>query len=301
MTEKVNMKTPTQKAAKSKGAKIEATKTDPRKMMETLKPAFSKMISKGEKQGHLTLEEINETLAPAELSSEQMDKCLVKIEKSGIDVVEKKKPKKAAAKKKTTKSTKGSAADFGSVTDPVKMYLREMGLVTLLSREDEVYIAKKIEAGEQSVLKAFIGVALGVGKIVELGETVRNEGLRTRYILKDIDDGDVYVDEEALIENFMEVIKSIETINIEIGEFREKLFTEEMPWDERRRVRRCIVRRNRKIYALLRDWRLESRVIDNIEKGIHSEIEWFENRNQTFVTCAKKKQCDGDGPSRKHG
>ena len=303
MTEKVDMNTPTQKAGAPTDAKKDKkpnpaalskqTGSKQENTMGIIKPAFKKMISKAGKQGYLTLDEVNESLAPAALSSEQMDKCLLKLEESGVEVVEKKKPKKAATKKaatkkKAAKSTKSSSPDFGSVTDPVKMYLREMGLVTLLSREDEVFIAKKIEAGEQSVLRAFIGVALGVAKIVELGETVKNEGLRTRYILKDIDDGDVYVDEEVLIKNFMEVIESIDVIDKEIHEFREKLFTEEMLWDERRRVRRCVVRRNRKIYALLKDWRLESRVIDDIEKSIHKEIEWFENRNHTFVACAKK-------------
>ncbi len=52
--------------------------------------------------------------------------------------------------------------DFGTVADPVKMYLREMGFVTLLSREGEVEIAKEIEAGEQEVLRAMIDSEIGV-------------------------------------------------------------------------------------------------------------------------------------------
>jgi len=164
-----------------------------------------------------------------------------------------------------------------------------MGLVTLLSREDEVSIAKKIEYGEQAVLKALIGTTIGVGKIIELGEKVRNEGLRTRYILRDIDEGDsTYIDEDALVKNFLKVISDISDIREETMGFREKLFTLKMPWGERRRVRRCVVRRNRKICALLKDWRLESRIINGIERSVYEQIEWFEERNKPFVAYAKK-------------
>jgi RNA polymerase primary sigma factor len=65
-----------------------------------------------------------------------------------------------------------SVSDFGSVTDPVKMYLREMGMVTLLSREGEVEIAKKIEQGEQDVLKALLETSLGVKYILEFGDLI---------------------------------------------------------------------------------------------------------------------------------
>ncbi|MCK7509223.1 MAG: hypothetical protein MZV70_37745 [Desulfobacterales bacterium] len=69
------------------------------------------------------------------------------------------------------------AGDYGSVTDPVKMYLREMGMVTLLSREGEVEIAKKIEAGEQEVLRALLEATTGVEAIIELGEKIESGAL----------------------------------------------------------------------------------------------------------------------------
>jgi len=150
---------------------------------------FKKLVSKGSRQGFLTLNEITKAFANEIFSQEQMEQIFLTLENFNIEIVEKKKNKTTFVKKKASKA---SSMDFGSVTDPVKMYLREMGLVTLLSREDEVFIAKKIENGEQNVLKALIGTSIGVNEITELGEKVRNEGLRTRYILKDIDEADAY-------------------------------------------------------------------------------------------------------------
>jgi RNA polymerase primary sigma factor len=64
------------------------------------------------------------------------------------------------------------------------MYLREMGLVTLLSREGEVEIAKKIEAGEQDVLKSLLETKMGVAFILKLGEHIRQGELRPKHVLE---------------------------------------------------------------------------------------------------------------------
>ena len=122
--------------------------------------AMKALIAQGKKQGFLTYDEINVALPDDMLSGEQMDETLMLFDDLGIDIIDennqnitKVKSKKVATEAKLDDS---GMPDYGSVTDPVKMYLREMGLVTLLSREGEVEIAKKIEAGEQDVLKALI-------------------------------------------------------------------------------------------------------------------------------------------------
>ncbi len=109
--------------------------------------AIKELVQKGKKQGHLTYEEINRALPEDLLSPDQIDETLMIFEELAIEIIDEKKKKVIKAKKKTktskTVSDSASYADFGTVTDPVKMYLREMGMVTLLSREGEVEIAKK--------------------------------------------------------------------------------------------------------------------------------------------------------------
>ena len=141
---------------------------------ETLK----KLIEKGKSEGSLSYAEINEAISDDIKSSDQIDNILTMFEKLGIELIDlekqKSKPrtvkgKKGAAKgaskgknaasastdgkavkdkaaRKTSFSAGGADADmeFGAVTDPVKMYLREMGMVTLLSREGRLSLPKKL-------------------------------------------------------------------------------------------------------------------------------------------------------------
>ncbi len=258
------------------------------------KKALKELISKGKEQGYLTYDEINEALPDDMLSLEQIDDTLIMFDDNDIEIIDEKKArlipieKKAANKKNFTGST--SSIDFGKVTDPVKMYLREMGLVTLLSREGEVEIAKKIESGEQEVLRALIDTTTGVLCILELGEHIRHGDLRPKHVLRDIRDveeGDNYVDEALQIESFLKTIGKINAINEENEAYRKELFLSNLDPDERRRIRRCITRRNNKIFDSLKDWRLEIGVMENIDKLIKEQIEWFDSMNKMILMCAE--------------
>ena len=262
-----------------------------KKNAETLdRKTLKALAAKGKKRGFLTYEEINKALPEGGTSAEAIDEAMIFLEEMNIEVVDKEKGKEIEAEKKTRQRKAGEAAvtDFGSVTDPVKMYLREMGLVTLLSREGEVEIAKKIETGEQEVLKALLETTTGVEAILLLGERIENGALRPKHVLRDLDEGDTYVDEVFQIESFLSTIRQIRAIHEENREFRENLFTAKLPPDEMRRIRRSIARRNTKIFNLLKDWRLEGSVIEEIEQAIRDQIAWFDAMNQKIASCADR-------------
>ncbi len=248
------------------------------------KAALKLLISKGKDQGYLTYEEINGVLPEESLSPDQLDQTLMIFDELDIEIVDEKKQKIAPKKKK---KSDGAATDFGSVTDPVKMYLREMGLVTLLSREEEVDIAKQIEEGEQLVLKALLDTTSGLEALLDLGDHIEKGNLRPKHVLRDIDEGDTCVDETLQIESFLGTIRAIRTLYEENREYREKLFSSEnIDSDEQRRIRRYINRRNNKIFDLLKDWRLEGGVIDKIEENIRNQIKWFESMHKRLSMCA---------------
>ena len=255
------------------------------------KEKFNDLISKGKEQGYLTYDQISEVLPEEMMSPEQIDDTLMWFDDLDIEVVEKKKKFSPDAKKDASDSIVETAevedtSKFQSVNDPVKMYLREMGMVTLLSREGEVEIAKKIEFGEQEVLKAMMESTLGVDSILNLGEQIATGILRPKHVLRDIDEGDTIVDESMQIEKFLETVDQIKAIDEESQQLRERLFSETMPADEQRRVKRSIRRRNRKIFELFKDWRLEGDVIEEIERKISEQVEWFETTNKVFCECA---------------
>jgi RNA polymerase primary sigma factor len=251
--------------------------------------ALKELIKKGKEQGSLTYDEINQALPSEMMSSEMIDDTLMMFDDMDIEIIENDgtaTEKEPAPEKKAALNKAVAVSDFGSVTDPVKMYLREMGMVTLLSREGEVEIAKKIEAGEQDVLKALLETSLGVQYILEFGDLIEKGALRPKHVLRDVDEGDAYVDEMVQIENFLETIGAIRNVNEEIQAYRERMFTEQLEPDEARRVRRCIMRRNNKIFELLKSWRLEGGVIDRIEAHIRRLIDWFDAQNKLVAITA---------------
>ena len=255
------------------------------------KEKFNELVSKGKAQGYLTYDQISEALPEEMMSPEQIDETLMWFDDLDIEVVQKKKSESSRSKKDGNDNAAEPAeaeetAAFQSVNDPVKMYLREMGMVTLLSREGEVEIAKKIEYGEQEVLKSMLESTLGVDSIINLGEQIAAGTLRPKHVLRDIDEGDTIVDESIQIEKFLETIDRIKAIDAENQHLRERLFSEDMPADEQRRVTRSIRRRNRKIFELFKDWRLESDVIEEVERKIAEQVEWFETTNKVFCECA---------------
>ncbi len=271
-----------------------------KKSAATLKPvdidkiALKELISKGKEQGYLSYDEINGVLPDDMLSPDQIDETLILFDDLNIEIVDEKKRKVADRMKKGDDRLGDDAmgTEPGAVTDPVKMYLREMGLVNLLNREEEVEIAKKIEAGEQEVLKSLLDTITGVECILDLGGHIEQGALRPKHVLRDIDEGDTYVDEAVQINNFLNTIRAIRQLYEENREHREKLFsgTDSDP-DESRRLRRYISRRNNKIFELLKDWRLESGVIERIEKKIRDQINWFEFMNKKLLACSDKFGC----------
>ena len=248
------------------------------------------LVAKGKAQGFLTYNEINQVLPDELMSPNQIDDTLMMFDEYDIEVLDEEK-QSLTGKTKNIADGKVPMADagltdFGSVTDPVKMYLREMGNVTLLSREGEVEIAKKIEAGEQEVLRALLDTTTAVDCIMELGNHILSGALRPKNVLRDIDEGDNVVDEDEQTNRFLQTIDAIRAINEENRTFREKLFRSDAKADEQRRIRRAISRRTQKIFSLLKDWRLESGIVEKMETIIRNQIEWFESRNKTIAIYA---------------
>ncbi len=303
--------TPAKKKAapkKTRVAKVKAKKkTTPKKATSTKKKAtaqgtlssqaktelldsIKKLMAKGTKEGSITIDTIQQALPKETTSSQLIDEVITMCLAKKIKVVENGKTttKKKLTKAAKEKAKKSKAADFGAVNDPVKMYLREMGLVTLLTREGEVVISKKIEAGEQSVLRALIDAPVSVEILIDLGDKIGQQQLRPKYVLKDVDEGDAQIDEVSQTEKFTAAIHQIKEIHAENQSFRYELLHGNLKSQAARRLRRMIIRRNNKIFELLKEWRLEVPVVDAMEKTIRSQSEWFDAMNQMNKSYAGK-------------
>ncbi|MFV9691899.1 MAG: RNA polymerase sigma factor RpoD [Desulfobacteria bacterium] len=242
---------------------------------------IKQLISVGKKRGYLTYGELNEALPDHVVSSDQVDEMIMVFDELDIELRDdRKKPvvtKQLESEKKVADVVKRLSPEApAKVTDPVKMYFREMGLVSLLSREGEVEIAKRIEASEREVLKALTESTIGVKSISDFGDGLRNGSLRLRDVLHDADEADTYIEESEQTKKVLSVIDRIISIDDENDQYREILLGTSMISEERRRIRRKVNRRNRKIFRLVKDWRLSGGGVDSIIKRFDEQIALFE-------------------------
>ncbi len=130
-------------------------------LMDGMTAAVKKMIARGKERGYVTYDELNAVLPPEQVSSEQIEDTMASLSEMGINVIDSDEQEDAAAEspaqaegEEEESRTSGNLddADIGRTDDPVRMYLREMGSVELLSREGEIAIAKRIEAGRDMMI-----------------------------------------------------------------------------------------------------------------------------------------------------
>jgi RNA polymerase primary sigma factor len=134
-------------------------------LMDSQTVAVKKMLARSKERGYVTYDELNAVLPPEQMSSEQIEDTLAMLNEMGINVVENeeseetqpaaaKKPKSEDGEEEEEAQASGNIDDddVGRTDDPVRMYLREMGSVELLSREGEIAIAKRIEAGRDMMI-----------------------------------------------------------------------------------------------------------------------------------------------------
>ena len=137
------------------------------------------LIQIGKEKGYLLYDEVNELLPPDITTSDDLDELFTTFGNAGIEVVDSE--QKYREDKLLDRRGEGSDAELDltpsvidKTNDPVRMYLREMGTVPLLTREGEVAIAKRIERGKLSIMKAVSRMPLVVQQVIDMGDAMRN-------------------------------------------------------------------------------------------------------------------------------
>ncbi len=141
-------------------------------------------MARGLHRGFITYDELGKALGKRNLTNENVEKAFVHIFENKVSLVQKKSDFKLSKKKESTQSDDDKSSDKSD--DPIRMYLREMGGVELLSREGEIAIAKRIEAGKDVMLNALAQSPITAKKIFEWKNQLEKEELLVREII-DID------------------------------------------------------------------------------------------------------------------
>ncbi|MCF8482263.1 MAG: RNA polymerase sigma factor RpoD [Rhodospirillum sp.] len=164
-------------------------------LLDSMNAAVKKLVTRGKDRGYITYDELNAALPPDDVSSEQIEDTMSMLSEMGINVVEDEEEGEAGAvasnddestSREVTVTGNVSEDDIGRTDDPVRMYLREMGSVELLSREGEIAIAKRIEAGREMMIGGICESPLTIRALLQWHDAL----LEGRMLLRDIIDLD---------------------------------------------------------------------------------------------------------------
>ncbi len=168
---------------------------------ETKAKEMDEMISLGDEKEFVNFNEANEIPPNEIVSSDQIDDVLMMFDEMDLDVEEDLHGLKVEAEKildKEEGEDESVLESFGRATDPVRMYLREMGSVSLLTREGEVEIAKRIENGKREVLSIVLTCPMAVKEILNLGNAIKAGRIEIREVTNEIDEEETSVEEEQI-------------------------------------------------------------------------------------------------------
>jgi RNA polymerase primary sigma factor len=156
-------------------------------VLDSLTASVRKLIAHGKERGYVTYDELNKALPPDEVNSEQIEDTMTTLSEMGINVIESEETEDGAAEGQPTAPTSSAVKveedDLGRTDDPVRMYLREMGSVELLSREGEIAIAKRIEAGRQTMIGGICESPLAMRAIIEWRDALREGTMLLRDVI----------------------------------------------------------------------------------------------------------------------
>ena len=153
-------------------------------MERIITKSFARLMGRGTHRGFITYEELNKSLGKRNLSQDNLCQAFIHILDGHISLVEKKSDYKILRKKDNSNKDEGKVIEKSD--DPIRMYLREMGGVELLSREGEIAIAKRIEAGKDVMLNALSQSPITANQLFEWNEKLQNDEILVREII-DID------------------------------------------------------------------------------------------------------------------
>ena len=245
------------------------------------------LISEGKKKGFLTFDEVNEMLPPDLTDSEQIDDIMMLFDEMDIEIIDskpvQKKEEEVAEESLEETDEEDKIEDeklllmsemYGKTDDPVRMYLREMGAVSLLSREGEVEIAKKIERSENQIINAIITTPLAIREVVSIGDRLRKGRLKIGNVIS-ISDFDELYSEKAKKEE-KRVLDIIDKIKNKEKEYSKSLktFGKLNPGSEEYgKGKRKLSVIHDDIVNLIKDIQMSSRQIDRIASKLEAMTE----------------------------
>ncbi|RII28950.1 MAG: RNA polymerase sigma factor RpoD [Geobacter sp.] len=237
------------------------------------------LIDLGKEKGFLTYDEVNDLLPPDIVSSEQIDDVMSMFGEMDIEIVDsaqKVKIPKVKLDLEEEEELEGEQEDMefepgvlGRTSDPVRMYLREMGSVSLLTREGEVEIAKRIEDGERDMASVILNTPITVKEVIALGEKLNKFQVSASEISKEVEEEELEEDEEDVQKiRLLALIEEIAALYAQVDQIQNSLEGGSLAAKERDRLTAEQQEIKAKLAELLKSLRLKDRHIEKISQRL---------------------------------
>ncbi|MCR9161017.1 MAG: RNA polymerase sigma factor RpoD [Nannocystaceae bacterium] len=275
------------------------------------------LIAFGKKKGHVTADELRQLLPPEIVNPSEIvnwEKMLVAegvhvLSKADVKAVDQATakvtaPRRSAAKKAADKKKKKDDDESTRTNDPVRMYLRKMGSVSLLTREGEVEIAKRIEQGEKSMLEIALRSPVAVPYALEMFDRVRRSQVRVKDVIqisapsdnnpnkKKEDQGPV--NQEAALENLQKQIDKVRRHQKEIEKIREALANSNLEELEKKaeKFQQQLEDHHRACAEAIRDINLSKRPVDGIVEELTQLVNRVNRAERDLNECERRAGMD---------
>jgi RNA polymerase primary sigma factor len=277
------------------------------------------LIAYGKKKGHITVDELQELLPPDLIDPAEFDQWEAMLVAEGVSIVAKDEPKTAAAKTAATKVAtrkvmpkryeKDEEEDEQARTnDPVRMYLRKMGSVSLLTREGEVEIAKRIEEGERRLLEIALRSPVAIPFIFDMYDRIKRGQMRIKDVIQvsnPADGGPMTalaaaapepspVNQEAALENMQKQLERIRRHQKELEKLREQIdpLAEKKPGEKRSKAQIAIDDHETACVDAITDMNLSRRPIDGIVEELTQLVDRVMRAERDLTECERRAGMD---------
>jgi len=256
-------------------------------------------------KGFMSYDEEGESM-PADVVADQMDDVMGVLGDEDIEIVDaatqvKIAPKRIVdeenAEKKPVprgaqKESEEDSSYYSKSNDPVRMYLRKMGSVSLLTREGEVEIAKRIEQGEHMILGAILNSPVAVREIIDLGDKLRRHKIRVKDIIRDAEDENGEFDEEEADRKTLRLIDKVKLLDKVAHDLHAQL--SEATGTKKKQCEADIDANRSKMVDTLEEMRLNKKTIDKIVSKLRALIQKVERAESGSTELEKRTGVEWD-------
>ena len=259
----------------------------------------NQLIAFGKKKGHVTYDELHDLLPPDLVDPKDLKDWEKMLVSEGVQVLSREEARKAKKKKAARKKGTKDDDDTARTNDPVRMYLRKMGSVSLLTREGEVEIAKRIEQGELKVLDIALASPVAVPYVIDMYERIKRGQIRVKDVIVVANPSDNApkserpLNQEQSLENLAKQVEKLRRHQKEIDRLRAQIAAERDADDEHRGALEKSIGDHRKSMAdAIFDVRLNRKPIDGIVGDLTQLVERVTRAERDLIQCERRAGMD---------